>query len=170
MHFCNFIHLNSPLLPKPKSKSVWLSVQLSSDSPSPPALSSSPSLPLRFSSFLSFSSLHFFSPPTICRQCKQSNFPSICLSFLLVSAPPPPPPPTQFSPMCLIRTSLSQGANKRPVEGHPGSFQPRHGPYTLPTGRVPGLHKNTSRLQRYVLPPHFPPSFSTPSHTVDSNR
>lgn len=53
----------------------------------------------------------------------------VCLFSSLLSIPPLL---TQFSPRCLIRP-LAQGANERPVEGHPGPFQPRHG-LTRPTG------------------------------------
>jgi len=91
----------------------------------------------------------FLFPPTICWQCKQSTSSSICLSYLLVF----------FSPSLdsilselSNQTLLAGGTNERPVEGHPGSFQPRQGP-TLPTGGLPGLHKTLAGYKgMYCLP------------------
>lgn len=49
------------------------------------------------------------------------------------------------------------------MEGHPGSFQARHGPQLCQLGACQAFIKHTSGLQRHVQPPCFPPSFSTPS-------
>ncbi len=147
------------LSPEKKSK-VWLSAQLSSDSPSPPALSSSTTLPLRCASF--FFPFPPFSSSLLPQFADNVNSPTLTAKFWLFSS--------FLSPLSVLNClevsnqNISSSANERPAEGHPGLFQPRH-TTSLPIGWVPKLHKTQAGLQRRVLPLHFPPSHTVGSHT-----